>query len=637
MPEAPAHRGSAAGTNRLFWSGLAAVLIASAIAYAPSLTNGLTNWDDDGYVLTNPWLGHHSWAAVTSMLVTPYKANYHPLTMLSLWADHWISGGSVAWLHAVNLLLHLANTALAALLVLRLGAGVGVALTAAALFGLHPVHVESVAWVSERKDVLYACFALASLLVYVRAARSEATARRWRLLGLSLLLFVAALLSKGVAVSLAPTLLAIDWLLGRRLRSPSVLIEKLPFFAIALLSGLVTIAAQSAVGQLAGESTWSGLERIALAGSAYVQYIALLVAPVGLSAFHPYPARVDGALPAIYWLGPLLFLAAQGLTLWLMGRARLIAFGLGFFTLNVALLLQLIPVGGALIAERYAYLPALGLFVSGAAAGAALLERRPAWRRPLLAAALVYAVALGAGTWVRTGVWQDSLHLWNDTLARHPDIPVARLNRALARHQIGNLSGALDDLDAALAVDPRYARALAHRGVMRFQAGEVDAAVTDLDRAIVLEPTLDAYLNRGAIRLAGGNPIGALADLERVLAVDPAHPLARANRGLALAATGRHAAALAEFERTLLLAPGYLPARIGRAEARLALGTPDPALAEADEILRDHPGLADAEWLRGRALLERGELRAGCAALHAAAGSGHAAAEALASSRCEPR
>lgn len=624
--------------SRLFWLGVAAVLVVSAIAYWPSLQNGLTNWDDDGYVLTNPWLGVHSWQAVSSMFVTYYKANYHPLTMISLWADHWVSGGQVAMHHAVNLLLHLANTALAAWLARRLTGRADVALIAAALFGLHPIHVESVAWVSERKDVLYAFFGLGALAVYVEAVRGDTVQRgaagpRWLGIVLAWVLFVAALLSKGAAVSLAPTLVAIDWLLGRRWLSPGVLLEKLPFFAVALVSGLVTLDAQSAVGQLEGVSQWGGVERIALASAAYCRYIALIVAPHGLSAFHPYPAQAEG-LSFVYWLAPLAVAGVQVVTLALMRRAPVPAFGLGFFTINVALMIQLIPVGGALIAERYAYLPSLGLFVALAAAGASWLEGRRALTRAALAALAIYLVVLGATTWVRSQVWQDSLHLWDDTLARYPDIPVARLNRAMARHETGDLAGAISDLDAAIAADPRYGKALSHRGVMRYQAGDAGAALADLDQAIIIAPSLEGYLNRGAIRLASGDPRGALADLERVLEVDPGQPLAWANRGLALAALGRHAAAIGDFERALMLAPGYLPARIGRAEARLALGSPRPALDEADEILREYPALPEAQWVRGRALLDGGEARAGCSALRTAGDAGHAGARELAIARC---
>lgn len=621
-------------TPRTPWLGLLAVGVATAIAYAPTLANGLTNWDDDAYVRNNPWLGQPAADAFVSMLGSFYKGNYHPLTMISLWLDHRISGGSIVAHHAVNGLLHLANTLLAGGVVLGLTRRRAVALAAAALFGLHPVHVESVAWVSERKDVLYAFFYLASLLVYVRAVQASAPGPRWRGLGLAFALFVASLLSKGVAVSLVPTLLAVDWLLGRSLRAPRVWLEKIPFLAVALVSGLVTLAAQGAVGQLSGESQWSLVERIALAGTAYCRYLGLLFVPVGLSAFHPYPARVGGALPAVYWLGPAGFLAVQALTLALVRRVPVVAFGLGFFTLNVALLLQLVPVGGALVAERYVYVAALGVFVAVAAAAVDLAERHPALLRPLGAAALVCLAMLGAGTWQRSLVWQDSLHLWDDTLARHPDVPVARLNRALARHEAGDLAGAIADLDAALDADPRYARALGHRGVMRFQAGDAEGALEDLDRALVTAPSLDLYLNRGAVRLAIGDATGALADLERVLQVDPGQPLAWANRGLAQAALGRHAAAISDFDRALALAPGYLPAWLGRGEARLALGDAERSLADADAILAAEPDLAEAHWLRGRALLAGGQTQAGCAAIAAAAEAGHGEAAAFADPRC---
>lgn len=623
------------------WSGLLAILLVTAIAYGPSFTNGLTNWDDDAYVLGNPWFGQFSWAAITSMFQTPFKANYHPLTMISLWLDDALSGGHVLVHHVVNGALHVANTALTGLLALRLTGRRGMALAVAWLFGLHPIHVESVAWISERKDVLYAFFYLGSLLVYLRYLRvreggATSAGRGLGWLFLALALFVASLLSKGTAVTLAPTLLLVDAVSGRRVFSLPVLLEKLPFFAIALVSGLVTLLAQGAVGQLVGESDWTELERVALSSAAYCRYLALLIAPAGLSAFHPYPTRVDGALPLLYWLAPLGFLAVQVTTVVVRRRAPWIAFGLAFFTLNILLMLQWIPVGGAVMAERYAYVPSIGFFLALASAAALVIGRWPVARTPLLAGLLVYGIVLGAATWQRSAVWQDSLHLWDDTLARHPDVPVARLNRALARHASGDLPGALADLDHAIALQPEYAKALGHRGVMRFQAGQIEPGLADLDRALILEPTIDAYLNRGAIRLSNDDVVGALADFDRVVEADPYQPLAWSNRGLALVAAGRYAAAIGDFERALALAPGYPPALLGHAEARLGLGPPQRALAEADALLDTHPDWADAQWVRGRALLALQQTEAACTALSAAAEAGHVAAGQQRSESCPP-
>ena len=618
------------------WSGLLAVLLLTALAYGPSFGNGLTNWDDDAYVLANPWIGQHSWAAVVSMFQTTFKANYHPLTMLSLWLDGAIGGGSVVVHHVVNGALHLANTSLAAILTLRLTGRRGLALAVALLFGLHPIHVESVAWISERKDVLYAFFYLASLLAYLRSLRgaAEGRARQAAWYALSLLLFVASLLSKGSAVTLAPSLLLVDILLERRVLSWRVVLEKLPFFGIALISGFVTLLAQSEVGQLVGESDWTGLERVALSSAAYCRYLVLLVAPLGLSAFHPYPERVEAALPVVYWLAPLAFLIVQATTIGLHRRAPLVAFGLAFFTLNVLLMLQWIPVGGALVAERYAYVPSLGFFIAVAATGAAILARWPSLRTPLLALLIVYSLGLGVATWQRSAVWHDSLHLWDDTLARHPDVPVARLNRALARHEAGDLAGALADLDAALAVEPDYAKALGHRGVMRFQAGDRESGLRDLDRALILEPSTDAYLNRGAIRLMGGDTVGALADFDRVVEADPYQPMAWSNRGLAQNAAGRYATAISDFDNALALSPDYTPALLGRVEARLGLGPPQRALAEADALLAAYPGWVEVSWVRGRALLELDQREAACQEFAKAAEAGIAEAATMSADEC---
>ncbi|MDG2051701.1 MAG: tetratricopeptide repeat protein [Myxococcota bacterium] len=620
-----------------FGPGLLCVGIATALAYAPTLQNGLTNWDDDGYILQNPWLGQSSWPAFQSMFVMPYKGNYHPLTMISFWTDHWISGGSVAWYHGVNLLLHLLNTALAAGLVWSLTRRAGIVLATAALFGLHPLHVESVAWVSERKDVLYTFFSLASLWLYSSQAARPETSHRGLGLIATFALFAAALLSKGVAVSIVPSLLLIDWVHRRRLDSPGLWLEKIPFFALAMVSGWITLQAQAGTGQLDGLSQWTAVERVALGCAAYVRYIGLTFFPTGLSAFHPYPERVEGALPLLYWTAPFVFVAVQALTLFCMRRLRWVAFGLAFFSVNIALLLQWIPVGGALIAERYTYLPSLGLFLAATAAVAHWLDVRPARQRLVGAGFVLICALLAATTFARSQVWHDSLSLWDDTLAQYPDVPVARLNRSLARYQQGQIAEALSDLDAALVAEPGYAKAYGHRGVMRFQAGNSEGALQDLEESLRIEPTLEGYLNRGAIRLAAGYPEQALEDCDLVLSADPNQPLAWANRGLALNELGRPGAAIADFDRALALAPTYLPAYLGRAEARLALGSNQTALKEADALLVHSPELPEALFLRARALKNLDQPGPACRAFSQAADAGSPMAQTAWEAHCAGR
>jgi tetratricopeptide (TPR) repeat protein len=620
-----------------------AALLLTALAYGPSLANGLTNWDDLQYVTGNPFLREISWSNTGEIFRSYYKGNYHPLTMLSLSLDFSFSSApspalSAAMLgllgesnaphvrvhHVVNLLLHLANTGLVYLCLAALLKRRDLALLATLLFGVHPMHVESVAWVSARKDVLSAFFYLAALRLYIGfvRARVDRGDSAWRLLLGCLSLFVLALLSKGTAVALAPTLLVVDLAAGRRLGAWRVWAEKLPFFALGLLFGWLALLAQSSAGQLQGESHWTTFQRVLIAGSGYVEYLRMLVAPTGLSAFYPYPDHSGAGLPGGYWLRTLLALGLAAVLVASATRHRLLAFALGFYTLNIALVLQLIPVGGAVMADRYSYLPSIGLFVVLAAAVLWLRERWPAARHAIAIGVVVYVGWLAVATHARCQVWHDSLSLWNDTLARYPSIPTARMNRALALHGIGDLAGAQQDLDEAIRLQPSMARAWSNRGAIRLQRGDLAGARADLDRAIILAPTADAYTNRGAVRLTAGDYMGAIRDLDVALGADPRNPTTWRNRGIARAALGRYGAAIEDFAVALALDPASAEAHYQAGEARRQLGSLAAALTDLENALRLQPEHPRAHAARGRVLLALGRTSEACNAFVAAVALG---------------
>lgn len=628
-PSAPTRR-----PNERVWPWLLALIVLTGAAFLPVLDADFTNWDDSGYVVSNPYLRDVSLEGTKALFTSYYKGNYHPLSMVSLALDYRLGGLNPGVYHATNLLLHLLNTLLVFALTRKLlHASVG-GFIAALLFGLHPMHVESVAWISERKDVLYAFFFLCSVLAYLRCL--DEPTHRQRNYGLSLGAFLLSLLSKGMAVALAPTLLAFDMLRGRDLRRPHLWIEKIPYFGLALIFGIVALGAQTESGQLQGASHWSPLERIALASYAYVQYLLKLIAPLDLSAFYPYPTRIDGGLPASFWLYPLLVCAIAALFVWALTHARVLAFGIGFFTLNVLFVLQLVPVGGAIMADRYSYVASIGLCVPVAAVAMRAFEQRRALGAGLLLALGLYLAFLGWTTYQRTAVWHDSLSLWDDVIAQHTGIDIAHLNRGLARYEGGDLEGAELDFSEAIAISPEYGRAWAHRGVIRHQLGQTDAGLRDLTRALVFEPSAETYSNRGSLRLEAGNAVGAIADFDRAIALQPGHVMAYNNRGYARAAAGDPLRALADFRIALSMAPGLAAAQLGAGEAQLALGDASSAERhfEAALILLSDPG--PAHFGRGRARMALGKRAAGCEDLREAARSTIDGAAAAVVEQCEP-
>lgn len=547
----PAARRSA-GLSWPIWC--AAILLLTFVAYVPSLDNGFTNWDDEAYVTLNPALASPSF---DTMLTMNLNGNYHPLTMWSLALNYRISGLDPASYHWLNLLLHLANTVLVFLLLSRLSGGrLWTSVAGALFFGIHPMHAESVAWVSERKDVLYAFFFLMGLIVYLRYLDK----RHWGWLIATLAAFALSLASKPAAVVFPLTLLLLDWY-RRRPFTPSVLLEKLPFFAASVAMGLLTLGAQKASGAVA--TNWSAFHNLLFASFGSVMYVVKLFLPVGLCAIYPYPNEGTGpgtefyiALAAVLMLIPIAMIACR--------RFRAVGFGLGFFLINIVLVLQFFSVGQAVMADRYTYLPYIGLFFAlawwlddppGARVG-------PPWVRPLIAACLLLLLPFSLyQTWRRCDVWQSSETLWSDMIQKYPRrIYYAYTFRGAHYRDVSKQPGrAMADFNEAIALNPKVEIAWNEKGMLFVNLDQRDSALVCFDNAVRLRPEfVPARSNRGAILLGQGKAAAALSDFTAALEVDPQHFSALTNRSLAYIMLGDHEKALADLRRAIELQPAHV-------------------------------------------------------------------------------
>lgn len=649
-------RKARAETNRtpiLLWS--AALLVVTAAAYLPATQNLFTNWDDPGYILENPSIKRLDGDGVRHLFSSYHKGNYHPLTMLSFALDYRAWGLSPRGYHVVNVALHLLNT-LGVLFFTRLllslrreRRAAQIALATALLFGVHPLHVESVAWIVGRKDLLYTLFFLGSLIAYCRFLASASV----RFYALSLAAFVMALLSKGQAVTLPLVLVAIDLLVGvgtnsdvgvgsgsgsgsgsvsgsrsgsgSRTRSRMAL-EKLPFFALSLLFGVVAIAAQKQGEAVGDVSAYPLHQRIVFASYGLVQYVRKLLLPTDLSAFYPYFVRPGESLPLGYWLYPLLAIAGVLFVVWIARRRRWIAFGAAFFFVNLILVLQLLPVGAAIMADRYSYLSSIGLLLILAVLHGAWSARA---RNAVPTIALgVIAVLFAAITYARCQVWHDSGTLWSDVIAKHPEAPVAWNNRGIYRKDNGDFAGAMEDYSRALELDPGYALAYTNRAVARQRLGDFHGALEDLDRSISLDPgDSGAFVNRGVVQIRLGQTDRAIADFTRAIELDPSNAAAYGNRGTLRSNLGEYQAALADLDRSLALNPMQPDALVARALARSGAGDPESALADLDTALRLRPQHAAAYFFRGSIQIQQNRPQLACGDFSAALRLGYQPAQ----------
>jgi tetratricopeptide (TPR) repeat protein len=611
-------------------AALTFVLALTAVVYLPVLQNGFVNWDDDQYVYKNADLRTGSFASLFlehdpagGWHLPNVMGNYHPLTMVSLKIDLLLSREetdrpagetplSARVFHLTNLLLHLGTTALVFFFIWILPAKADgddrdararIAFLTALFFGVSTLHVESVAWISERKDVLYALFFVLALVFYVRHARTGGR----RFYAGALGAFLLSLLAKGQAVTLAPTLFLVDWLMGRP-PARRTLLEKAPFLALALVFGLLAVKAQADDGNvMARDAIHPWTLRPFFAAFGLVQYVAKLAVPTGLLVHYPYTLALRAGfwLYAFYLPAALAFVALTVYGLWRRSRA---GFGLAFFLMNVAPVLQLLPVGSAVMADRYSYVPSIGLFFAAAVGLDFAMRLYPRHARTLRAAIAIHVLALGLATASRAAVWRDSLTLWTHEAARNPDFAVAYNNIATYYFHHDQLDEALKNVERSIALDPLQYRAYRNRAMIHDVRGREDLARLDYDRTLELHPREPLVLNnRGRIRQNAGDLRGALEDYDKAIALGYAHAFTYVNRAEAHAALGNARAAIADYTEAIARDPSRPDAYSERGALRAESGDLRGAAEDFSAVVERMPHEPFAFLNRAQARLALGD------------------------------
>jgi tetratricopeptide (TPR) repeat protein len=545
-------KGDRSSARRLRALGAAILLVAAvAAAYSTVRDNGFI-WDDDQHVLENPTLPdpkglQRIWLELGA---TP---QYYPLVHTAYWVEYRLWGFNAAGYHLVNLALH----ATSALLAWRLLAFLGVpgALATALVFALHPVHVESVAWITERKNVLSAAFYLSAALAYLRFALGPTRSRSVAYAS-SLLLFAGALLSKTVACSLPAALLLVLWWKRGRVSAADVA-PLVPFFVLGLgLAGITVWMEKTHVGAVGPEWELSPLQRVAIAGRALWFYLGKLLWPQRLSFVYP---RWNVAVPAAWQLvcpaaagacGAALFAARHRI-----GRGPIVAALLFAGTLLPALgFIDVYPMRFSFVADHFQYLASLapiGLVCAGAAR---LANAFGAWgRRAGVVTLALVALALGARTARQIPTYRSLESLWRDTIASNPGAWLAHYNLANALRRAGDMDGAIRHYRETLALKEDHADAHANLGSALGLRGEIPAAREHFARAVEICPacTLARHQLAQTLALSGDYP-AAIAQLREVLRQRPEYAEAHRSLALALEHIGDHAGArvhLREVER----------------------------------------------------------------------------------------
>ena len=577
-------------------------MLLTSICLWPSVENGWTNWDDPIYVLQNPLVRSLDAENLAAIFTTKeVAANYHPITVLSLALDFALHETEAGGFHLTSLLLHLTNVALVFALMVMLTGRADLSALCAGLFGVHPMNVEVVAWVSARKDLLLFLFYMLGLMAYLLYVRQQKLKALF--FTLTLTAFALALISKAVAVTFPLVLFAVDYLEGRRFRA-ALLLEKVPFFLLSLACGLLALSIQEETANLPSLVDIPFHKTVFYPFYGLILYLLKAVVPPPLSPVHLYPQSAAGGLPWYVYASVLPVLAL----IYYVGRYgrknRKLIFGASLFVLPLLPTLQLLPIGYAIIAERYVYMPYLGLFYLLACALQKLTERSSV-SRPVLAIGVVSAVLLAFGYLAheRTKVWKDSYTLWTNVIENYPKNVFGYYQRGGHFTSTGRPDLALPDYKQAVQVDPNFADGYNNLGMTYFKMKDFKLALASCTKAVELDRSnFMAYVNRAVIYKGLKEYDRALADLDKALSLNDAALLGYVNRGLVYDDTAKYAKSIENYDRAIELAPENAGYYNYRAMAKANLGDLPGADQDFRRAIALAPELGRSYFLRSQLL-----------------------------------
>ncbi|MFN0013083.1 MAG: tetratricopeptide repeat protein [Saprospiraceae bacterium] len=610
----PGNRWEPAGWLR--WA-LVAMAISGA-CYLPTLSHKLVNWDDDPNITENPNLIHidgQSLRNIFDIEKGEVIGNYNPLPIFTFYLEKWAAGEiNTTLIHFNNLVLHLLTIFFAMRLLMHIGIGVGGAFIGGLLFGIHPMRVESVAWATERKDVLFAVFFFAALMYYVRWIKTEDSGKRLTMYIGMIVLALLSGLSKVQAVTLPLSMLALDYYFRRPL-TLKLILEKTPFWLISMAIGLINLYTLKKAGSTEDDITnFNFLDRLCIGAYSFCVYLYKLILPYPMSPLYPYPRP----LPIWVYLSPILFAAVwYGVyRLWKADK-RMWVFGILFFFFNVMFLLQVLGAGQGFLADRFTYVPYFGFFAIAAWLYHTRTTENPDSRGTLNVVAGIVFTIFAVWTVRQIGIWENGGTLWTHVMKYEDDKnSLPYWNRGQYLRSQGNYDAALADYTKAITIEPKNAELTNSRGKTYFdmamggkfkgrEAELTQKAIDDFNeglKKVTIKPKTrsEMLINRGAAMASMGRLDDALRDLNEGISIQPGNKNGYLNRSLVYFTQQKYSLAINDYSEYLKLDPYAANIWYERGMLRRTLNVPKEALADLNRAILLDPNLGVAYIERAR-------------------------------------
>jgi Flp pilus assembly protein TadD len=562
----------------------------NVLVYAAVWQHDFVSFDDPQYVTENVHVkAGLTWAGLRWALTTGEAGNWHPLAWMSHMADVQLFGVHAGAHHVTNLVLHVVNSLLLFGVLWRLTGALYRSAVVAALFAVHPMHVESVAWISERKDVLSTFFWFLGVWAYTDYVRD----RRWTRYGLVFLCLTLGLMSKPMLVTFPFALLLLDYWPLERPIDTRLILEKIPLFALVAASSVATFLAQSRGGAVSALAALPLTARAANAVIAYIGYIQKMLWPTGLTVLYPYSREFGWRLGVAF----VVLIVVTTLAVLSARKYRFVLVGWLWYLGTLVPVIGLVQVGIQSMADRDPYVPSIGLFIIVAWGVPDLLRALPQKRVVILSATAVVIVACTLTAHAQVRYWQDSLTLWEHAVRVTPGDAHVETALGSVLAEKGKVAEATALFTDALAREPQFAEAHNKLGVALADQGHIAEAIPHYEAAIRFKPSLaEARYNLGNALAAQGKSDDAIAQYHDALRLRPDDAATHNGLGSALDDRGRIDDAIAEYQTSIRLNPEFADAHNNLGAARAKQGKTDEAILEFLEALKLNPKQADAHY-----------------------------------------